>query len=231
MRVIDSSFYLRIADTAEVGSHCIIGRGVDVAHGVQVGDDVLIGPDTHIGPRSIIGDKVRIGPDVGIEADVFIMHEAQVCPNPVYSKSTNARTIQAGSTIGPRVLLHDEVELGPQAIIPSQRTIASIGNLGSKNRVVTIYGAMDGPLYSVGCQIGITFAVLRERVFDSTATSPESAATYAPYLGVFSDVGRVVQDAYDSEESLIEEILGMRAIAARNQRMSHSPITPSSKKQ
>jgi acyl-[acyl carrier protein]--UDP-N-acetylglucosamine O-acyltransferase len=191
-----------------VGEHASIRQGVVLGHRTQVG------ARTSIYAGSYIGAGVNIGPDVRIGLSAIILEDAQICTNAVKSASRNARTLQDRVSIGRGVRLHDEVELGPDAIVPNQRTIAFLGNLGRKGRVVTIYGSDTGPLYSVGCQLGITHYDFDRSVQESQNTTSESAQAYMPYLDILNQIGVVVQSAYDNSRPAIEELRALRAALA-----------------
>ncbi|HSW80565.1 MAG TPA: hypothetical protein VLG47_07350 [Candidatus Saccharimonadales bacterium] len=185
---------------------------------VQIGEDDDIGADTTIHKGSYFESDVTVGPEVSIGAGALILAGAVVCPNFINANvnkdnekmSKNAREIEECVTIGPNVVLPDQVEIGFGAIIPTQRTIAYIGSFGDKNRFVTIYGSDTGPCYSVGCQIGIDFTTFCTRVANKDDTTNESAATYVPYLDVFNLAGLAVQNAYDAERRFIDELKDQR---------------------
>jgi acetyltransferase-like isoleucine patch superfamily enzyme len=198
-----------------VGERSIIEEAAFVGIDVTLGEDVIIRQGSQVCFESFIGDRVLVGPRVRIGHRALIMDDAQICPGDVTKHSTDARKIGAFATIGPGVLLHDEVELGENAIVPTQRTIVSLGNFGAKNRVVTIYGSDTGPLYSVGCQMGIQYSALVGRVGNATVTTEESASTYSPFLHVFNEIGRVVQQAYDAEANLVAELKATRETLIR----------------
>lgn len=205
-----------ISPEAKIGSGVLIKKGATIDHGTRIGNYVKIGAfatigvDSSIGHGSIIERGVLIGSKVAIGELALLMENAQVCPNSVHTNSSDARTLQRHVSVGPNVLLHDEVELGPYAIIPSQRTIAHIGSLGSKNRVVTIYGSDEGPRYSIGCQIGESLDVIKDHINKHLHTSDDSAATYRPFIGIFDEIGTAVQTAYDKAAPLVAEIKDMR---------------------
>lgn len=207
---------LEVAPSASIGKPVVIEPGVRIDRGVRVGNFVYLGAGTilqayaNIEPHSCLKSNVTVGRGVTIGERVLILDGAQVCVGKVRAHSSDARKIGRDSTIGPEVVLHDEVELNSGAIVPSQRTIVSLGNFGAKNRVVTIYGSEEGPLYSIGCQIGVHYGQIKEHVIANTHTTAESASTYAPYLGVFNEIGRVVQDAFDQELSHVYEMKDMR---------------------
>lgn len=199
-----------------IGYRSCVDTRTSLDTSITIGDDVMVGQGVKIGAHSdiqdgsVLCDEVTVGPHVTIFPSVLIMAGASICPDEVTQHSTNARELYNGVSIGPGVFLHNEVALDSGAIVPTQRTIIHIGNLGSKNRVITIYGAEEGPLFSVGCQIGVPHGVLKSNVATSAHTSHESAQTYAPYLNTFQELGSVVQRAYDGEKALIDEIIAMR---------------------
>lgn len=199
-----------IEDHVTVGDYVAIGPEVQIFDHTTIGDDVRIGKGTLIGGRTYIGTKAVIGAGTNVGRGALILEGAKVCPDAVLSGSSDARTLQMNVSIGPGVFLHNEVELGGGAVVPTQRTIASLGNLGAKNRVITIYGSDAGPLVSLGCQIGETLDVIRARVGAQTNSSAASAATYQPYLPIIEQIGLVVQRAYEIEAGLVGEIQVMR---------------------
>lgn len=206
----------RIAPSASIEHPFSIGRNSSIASGVTVGSGGSIGNSCRIHREAVIAqgcdirNGVIIGARVRIGRNVLLLNGAKVCPNDVRSRSSDARKLLDFVTIGKSVLLHDEVEIGEGAVIPTQRTIACIGNLGSKNRIVTIYGSDLGPRYSVGCQIGVDYDQLSGNVGAHSYTTAQSADTYAPFLPVFQEVGLIVQRAYDGESALVAEMLAMR---------------------
>lgn len=203
---------VKIRDHVLIEPDVYLDSGVNLEEGVSIGASTVVGSNTSIYRYSAIGRGVVIGPDVYIDSEVLIMDDAQICPNPInLTHSSDARRLMDGVSIGPGVLLHDEVELGYHAIVPTQRTIAHLGHLGAKNRVVTIYGDDEGPLISVGCQIGVTLRTLEQRVATAAATLTDSANTYKPFLTAFSEIGQAVQQAYEKEAPLVQEIKAVRA--------------------
>jgi carbonic anhydrase/acetyltransferase-like protein (isoleucine patch superfamily) len=206
-----------ISPNANVAESAILSDGVVISDNAVIGGDVFLGYGCKVGEMSDIADYSRLGSDVIVGPDVTIYPAAlilagtQVCPNPVRQHSSDARKLLSFVTIGEEVLLHDEVELGLSAIVPNQRTIAMIGNLGSNNRVVTIYGSDEGPRFSIGCQIGVDYDTVCSRVAGHTETDAPSASTYDPYLGIFNAIGAVVQTAYDREANLVAELKALRA--------------------
>jgi len=215
--------YAHVSDSVHLGQGVIIRAGTQVSPGVQIGRDVKlghavniakgchIGRGTSIESNSELEENVFVGPNVTIWGGALLMEGARICPNKVRSVSRNGRELGNDVSVGPGVVLPDEVELGANAIVPSQRTVAHIGALGAKNRVITIYGTDNGPLVSVGCQIGITTDRLRSRVAGHVNSTEDSAMTYAPYLDILDQIGLVVQGAYDRESALIGEIKDQRS--------------------
>jgi UDP-3-O-[3-hydroxymyristoyl] glucosamine N-acyltransferase len=199
-------------ESLKIGVGSYIGDGAVIDENVTVGEQSSIFAEAQIGYGSRIGNDVLIGHGTRIKDRALILDGARICPNTVKSGSRDAKTLLDGVTIGEGVLLHDEVELGVGAIIPSQRTIAFLGSFGAKNRVVTIYGSDKGPRYSVGCQIGVGLKTLRDRVAKATYSTAESAGTYEPFLGIFHKVGDTVQTAYDKEARQVEDMKNLRRI-------------------
>lgn len=204
-----------IHPSAEIAEHVRFGEFVEVQNGALIEEGVRLGGEVSVGAGSTIGcggfldANVVVGPNVTIRHNSLIMAGAKVCPDKVKSKSSNARELGGDVIVGPGVKLHNEVELGYGAIVPTQRTIAHIGSFGDKNRIVTIYGSDDGPLFSVGCQMGIDYDTFKDRVGSHEDTEADSANTYDPYLDIFNKIGHVVQTAYDGETALIEDLKAM----------------------
>lgn len=219
--LIASSAYVDV--TARLSPDVVVGEQASIRQGVTLGYGTHVGARTCIGRDSSIGAGVEIGPDVRIGESVLVMEGALICPNEVESNSTDARTLQDKVVIGRGVLLHDEVELGNGAIVPNQRTIACLGHLGGKGRMLTVYGSDTGPRYSVGCRLGINYDALVQSVEENISTTPESAQTYVPYLGILDQIGTVVQAAYNSSGAAVAELKSLRAaLLARSIRNARS---------
>ena len=200
-----------VIDPELIGDGSVIKRGAELDAGVSIGVNTIVGREVCIGTGSDVGSDVVIGPRVRIGRKTLIMDSVIICPNNVKSVSSDGRKIGNRNSIGFGVLLHDEVELADEAIVPTQRTIVSIGNLGVKNRVVTIYGSGHGvPLYSIGCQVGVRFERIEANIARQANTTLESASTYTPFLPTFLEIGAVVQRAYEQESNAIEELLAAR---------------------
>jgi len=196
---------VRIKGGVGIGRHVVIGSNVTIGEGSMILDDATIGNNCFFESGVTIGRKVKVG------SGALILRGARVCPNPVVSESSDARKLEDDVSIGREVFLHDEVELANDAIVPSQRTIAALGNFGTKNRVVTVYGSHTGPLYSIGCQMGADYLEIRRHILEHVGTNELSAGTYAPFLGVFQEVGAIVQQAFDSQTTAVAELLAMRS--------------------
>jgi UDP-3-O-[3-hydroxymyristoyl] glucosamine N-acyltransferase len=115
-----------VHETAKVASTA------DIRTGVSIGEDSVVGEYATVGTHSVVLDGVTIGEGVRIGPRGLILDNAVVCRNPVYRTSSDSRKIEDHVSVGPGVLLHDEVELGYRAIIPTQRTIMSLGNFGKR---------------------------------------------------------------------------------------------------
>lgn len=159
-----------------------------------------------IAAPGVIEANVLVGPNVYIEAGVLLMAGSTVCRNEVMKTSSNGRQLENNVSVGPGVRLHDEVEIGAGAVIPSQDCIAHIGSFGTKNRVITVYGSELGPRFSLGCHIGVDYEYMSWQIKAANHSSSDSAASYRPYLGVFASIGGTVQQAYGHEKKLIREI-------------------------
>lgn len=193
-----------IDPTARLGQEARIGDEVTIKEGS------VVGACSTIDSAAYIGKVVTIGSNVAVHTQAMVLDGAKICKDSVEVHSTNARQIGMMASIGEDVVLHGEVELGVGAIVPSQRTITHLGHLGSKNRVVTIYGSEVGPRYSVGCQVGVSLDKIAERVNVASNTARESADSYIPYLPIFDSLGQVVQKAYDQERATIDAMMQMR---------------------
>ncbi len=110
----------QVPRTAKIGPRTRVGDSAQLGQWVVLGSDTSVGEHTGIGARSRIGDFVLIGPNVHIESAAIILRGARICPNDVHSVSSDGRSLNSQVTVGPNVLLHDEVELGSGAIIPTQ---------------------------------------------------------------------------------------------------------------
>lgn len=173
---------------------------------LKIDETAQISPRASIAAPGVIEACVMVGPGVHIAPGVLLMEDSVICPNDVQSVSSNGRIIEGNVSVGPDVLLHDEIELGYGAIIPTQDSIAHIGSFGDKNRVITVYGSDLGPRYSLGCHVGVGFGRLKEQIRRAYHTSNDSAASYKPYLGVFDHMGSIVQRAYEVDRNLVTEI-------------------------
>jgi NDP-sugar pyrophosphorylase family protein len=210
------AFENQIASTAHYDPNTLqMGPGASLAHGVYIGKRVTLGAgtvveqDVHIDNDTYTQSGVYIGQGVEIYGNALILRGAMICQNNVYTHSSNARQIYAGAIIGPNVQLHDEVELGEDAIIPTQQTIAHFGFLGDKYRVITMYGSDEGPRYSIGCRIGFLYPDIKDHIVNALGTDSKSAAQYVPFLGSLESIGIALQHAYMAESPRIDELKAM----------------------
>lgn len=185
---------------------------------LRIDESAIISPRASVHEPGVIEAGVVVGPNVYIDGGVLLMQGAVVCPNDVRSVSSNGRQLEGNVTVGPGVLLHDEVELGYGTIVPTQDCIAHIGSFGAKNRVITIHGSDIGPLYSLGCHVAVEYDKLKHEIRRAHHSSNDSAASYKRFVEVFGYIGDTVQRAYLKEEGLVREIkdrrksLGLRVI-------------------
>jgi UDP-3-O-[3-hydroxymyristoyl] glucosamine N-acyltransferase len=199
-----------VEDAVRIGEACVIGAGTKIGWEARIGRHVKIADEVVIGRQSYIGDNSKIGKGVPVGNAALILPFAEIAPDFIHSQSSNAREIGHYFTLGEGVVLHGEVEIGNNAIVPTQRTIAFLGAFGSKNRTVTIYGSDQGPLFSIGCQVGKTLPSIKENVVQHANTTSESASTYEPFLPVFDQIGTIVQAAYEKEGAYVAELKAMR---------------------
>ena len=159
-------------------------------------------------------NQVELRPQVsGFITGVYFADGSRVEALSGQRNHTHLRTIKDNVTIGPGIVLPSEVQLGSYAIIPTLDSIAQIGRFGESRRMVTVYGSEDGPLYGVGCQFGIDGQEFRGRILDNRGTSEESAADYGNHFGEIESLGTKVQQAYEREGNLVNELLDQRAQA------------------
>lgn len=188
--------------------------------GVVLGDGVMIGGDVTVGAYSVLERNVRISDGFNIQYAAYFSDGSSVDPkDPSYKGHSYMREIQDGVIVGPKVALPSDVQLGTNAVIPTQDSIVQVGRYGESQRMVTIYGSDGGPLYSVACQSGIDMPKLRTRIIGNEGTSPESAAGYRPHIPLFEELGVVVQQVFEREANLVEELIEKRDEALQKIRM------------
>jgi carbonic anhydrase/acetyltransferase-like protein (isoleucine patch superfamily) len=206
---------------AQVDSSAALHPGVQVHRNSRIFSGAVLLDDVFIDANSVVANyarlerRVHVGPDVHIGEMALILADAVICPNPVQSASSDGRKLESEVSVGRGVHLHDEVELGQFAIVPTQDTIAHIGAFGRKGRVITVYGSDDGPLYSLGCNIGLSFHGIKANILHNYVepghhTTVASAGSYVPWLPVFNLMGATVQKAYDREAGIVDELKDMR---------------------
>ncbi|CAN5462427.1 hypothetical protein BH10PAT3_BH10PAT3_6210 [soil metagenome] len=184
----------------KVGGGTVIHAGTTLEAGVKLGDEVTIGRSSYlsrcvrIGSVAFIGERNFFAPRSGLRHDYS------------YRSHVYMRQTRDDVTVGPGVILPSEAQIGSSAIIPTRGCIQQIGRFGTSQRMVTIYGGMEGPLYSVGCQFGIDGATFIDRVTNVTDTKPESAQDYAKHMSAIQALGVQVQRVYEREDNLVEEL-------------------------
>lgn len=194
-----------------------IGAGTTIGAGVRLGREVSLGRDVKIWGQTILGRGVKITNNFSLGIKSYIANGASVDQRRSrVQKHEYLRITEGNITIGQGVALPDEVQLGSNAIIPTNDTIGQIGRFGTTKRMLTAYGSDDEPLVSVGCQYGITIADLKGRVSNHTGTSEASAADYARHMPEIEALGLQVQAAYEREGNLIEELVAQRDEAFAN---------------
>lgn len=195
-----------ISDGARIGSGVVIGKRAIISYGVSIGRNSVIREGVQLNNGVTIGENVTVGPRVKIGRGSLIKSDAKICPNDVRSVSTHGRILRQNVIVGPGVLLHDDIELGDDAIVPSQETVMSLGVFGRKNRVITTYGSDEGPMFSVGCMLGVDFDTFYAHVNGSIRTTQEGASKYKPFMDFFEFSGQVVQRMYEAETAAIDQL-------------------------
>jgi hypothetical protein len=192
---------LDISPTANFAGKLTIGASVHIGEDVAVGNEVVL-------DNAYLDHGVQIGDEARIE-DATILAGALI---------GRAALLRAGVIVAPGVLIPAGAQIGEHMVIPSQRTVAVLGPLGTSNRTMTIHGGPDGPYYSAGCQDSDDRVTIEQRIRHHTGTSPESAAHYEQYwdAGVIPAIGAIVQGYYEADErSGLVAALQVRARAAR----------------
>ena len=180
--------------------------------GVMYGRNVRIGASAEIGVNTTIRSEARIGQGASIGGFGFIGRGVTI-PGLVRRRHTYHDEIRDNAVIGHGVTLPAEYQLGNDAVIPNSNCITSVGRLGSTQRMVTVYGSDEGPLYGVGCQFGIAEDVFHARVTSSTETHSDSAADYARYWSVLTAAGLMVQRAYELAHTQVEDLRAEARVA------------------
>ncbi|HSX44506.1 MAG TPA: hypothetical protein VLF39_00125 [Candidatus Saccharimonadales bacterium] len=201
----------KIGAVREIGARCTIGAAVILGDGVELGEEVHIGDHTVLDKRVIVTDEFSF--DQGM---VYFDEDASVDPVENGRRPHPfARRIQENIIVGPHVALPSEVQLGSDAIIPTQATIRQIGRFGTSKRMVTLYGSDEGPMASVACQSGIDLDTLRHRIVNSVDTDPKSAKDYKLHWREINSGANQVQRAYDRESQLVDELISKGRSAFR----------------
>lgn len=203
--IIDPS--LEVAPGVILGNVSHIGEGVKVAAATVIGDNVSIGDIVSIESGVVISNEVTLTTRLAIYPGAMLGPQVQVVPLERETHSF-ARTIKNNVVIGPGVVLPSEVQLGAAAVIPVTEAIGEIGTFGEHHRMVTAYGTMRGqPLYSVGCQFGITEEAFRNRVANNVQTEPGSAQDYAKHFDEIVALGTQVQSAFDDNMGAAKDLV------------------------
>lgn len=171
----------------------IMGSGVTCFSGVVIEMDACIGNDV------VLGRNVKVGVRANLERGVIALRNATI----------GARAgIWEDTVIGPDVNIAGHTQLGQHQIVPTNKTIVTMGAFGTSRRVVTIHGSEHGPLYSIGCQFSVPEETITRRIRSSAETSSRSAQHYRRYLPIFSAVGAEVQREFDrlAKSGYVEQV-------------------------
>lgn len=172
--------------------------------------DVVVGRYCELDDYAVIEDASYLGEQVELEDNVRVGHHTTLF---------NGVRVGAESTlldrviIGPGVKLSRETQLGNGTIVPSAKTIMSLGRLGTSERNITIHGSDDGPCYStgLGCQYSVRWERFHDRIMRAEHTSKDSADHYREYLDILQSIGDIVQRHYQAESGLIQDLRGQAA--------------------
>ncbi|HET9898653.1 MAG TPA: UDP-3-O-(3-hydroxymyristoyl)glucosamine N-acyltransferase [Streptosporangiaceae bacterium] len=105
----------QVSPDASIGDGCVIGPGADIGPGVAlhplavVGDLAVIGPQTVIGPGAVVAPGVRIGARCVVHAGAKVGFAYR-------PTSPGVPGVTKPASFG-GVLIGDEVEIGPNAVI------------------------------------------------------------------------------------------------------------------
>lgn len=108
----------QVREHAEIGSECVIGRGVYVGPGVTIGDRTKIQNFAQVYDPARIGSGVFIGPAVILTNDVY-PRSVDVDGGLKRADAWEAAgvTIHDGASVGARSVVLAGVEIGPWALI------------------------------------------------------------------------------------------------------------------
>lgn len=216
-QLVDPS--VRFDPTCRLGLIKHIGAGSVLRAQVEVYNGAEIGQDTWVGKRVVIGENTYLGDRTDVGANSYIAQSARIADidaerlSLIERSGLDPRTLEKGAIIGPQVVLPSEVQLAPYAVVPTSDSILQLGPFGTRHRMVTVYGSDRRPLYSVGCQFGISLERLLERANKATDTTQASGADYLDNQHRLRDAGQQVQDAYMGSLPLVRALRRERHLA------------------
>lgn len=203
---------VRIDDEVRIGHVRKIGKNSIIGFATAIEDDVVLGDHVEVGPNSVIRKGTYLSDDFSIPyGRAFFDHNSGVEPSIHLTRHTFLRTVHENISVGAGVILPSEVQLGEGAVIPVQNSIQQIGRFGDSQRMVTAYGSPEGPLYSVGCQYGISINTFRMRAKTNTETSAASAGDYLNNMSYIEEAGQFAQKAYEQNSNAVSDLLAHRS--------------------
>ncbi len=190
-----------IGHVAGIGAECSFDYGVELGDDVRLGNQVSVGADTRLRDGVSIGDRFTIG------RNVVMMEGSGVIDATRQVNYAYARQILDCTVVGPGVQLPSEVQVGPNAIIPTADTIRTIGFFGTNQHAMTIYGGPNGPRFSAIHLTSLTNEQLLDYIASKRSEEDPTAQGYASHLDTFWQVAESVQTAYMQQTGLASELL------------------------
>ncbi|RTK94695.1 hypothetical protein EKI60_02195 [Candidatus Saccharibacteria bacterium] len=197
-------------DPAHIDPTAHFDQSAAIGNVLHVGGDVVVGPNARVYRGAYLGDGVVIEDS----ADVF--WGAVLLDGVRLGKHAN---VHEKTIVGPGVIVPEDTELGWDMVIPSNDTFSALGNMGLRQRTMAIYGSDTGPLLSLSGAMftNRTLADLVENLDTKFDTTDESVALYRPRLSEVEEVGQKVQEAYDRNRDLVEELRQQVALLTGSQ--------------
>ncbi len=206
----------KIDDSADFQATTVLGKVLGIGYCTRlngyskISDGVLLGKYVDVGSYTFLAKNVLIGSFSTLGSHNYFASGSVLPQRSLDRDHVYMRKTWDNVTVGRNVVLPQEVQLGEGAIIPATETVGQIGRFGDKKRMVTAYGSDAGPLYSVGCQFGISMSVFKDRIFNNTQTESSSALDYAKNIEQIESLGIAKQRAYDDRQRLVDELLAER---------------------
>lgn len=206
---------------------------IDAVAPLHLGRNAVVGANCKFGRNCRIGNDVIVGDGVVLEEDVVLFSRVYIFPGAYLERGTE---LNSDVVIGPNVFLSQGTQIGDSGTVADRKSVVTLARFGNfkpstfetsnediaekeTGRFVTIYAAGKTALISIGCQDGLTFAQMRERIAAGStyAVNQSSADHYAEAfrLGLFDAARRIVVAHYDARAA---EALRAEANADREER-------------